>query len=122
MTNVGCGDFISQQIQIPMKKLSVNFLLIATFSLLLLAFVTIKDGGIKGKVSPDSGAVQVVAVSGTDTLKGDLSSGSFTINNVKPGTYTVWVKAKPPYKDKSVENVAVVDSTVTDVGEIKLEQ
>lgn len=106
-----------------MKKLSVNFFVIAAFSLLLLAFVTIKDGGIKGKVSPaDSGAVQVVAVSGTDTLKGDLSGGSFTINNVKPGTYTVWVKAKPPYKDKSVENVAVVDSTVTDVGEIKLEQ
>ncbi|MEJ2905848.1 carboxypeptidase regulatory-like domain-containing protein [Pedobacter panaciterrae] len=105
-----------------MKKLSVNFLVIAAFSLLLLAFVTIKDGGIKGKVSPDSGAVQVVAVAGTDTIKGDLSSGSFTINNVKPGTYTVWVKAKPPYKDKSVENVAVVDSTVTDVGEIKLEQ
>ncbi len=122
MTNRSCGGFFSQQIQIPMKKLSVNFLVIAAFSLLLLAFVTIKDGGIKGKVSPDSGAVQVVAVAGTDTIKGDLSSGSFTINNVKPGTYTVWVKAKPPYKDKSVENVAVVDSTVTDVGEIKLEQ
>jgi len=122
LTNRSCGGFFSQQIQIPMKKLSVNFLVIAAFSLLLLAFVTIKDGGIKGKVSPDSGAVQVVAVAGTDTIKGDLSSGSFTINNVKPGTYTVWVKAKPPYKDKSVENVAVVDSTVTDVGEIKLEQ
>jgi hypothetical protein len=122
LTNRSCGGFFSQQIQIPMKKLSVNFLVIAAFSLLLLAFVTIKDGGIKGKVSPDSGAVQVVAVAGTDTIKGDLSSGSFTINNVKPGTYTVWVKAKPPYKDKSIENVAVVDSTVTDVGEIKLEQ
>ncbi len=105
-----------------MKKLSVNFLVIAAFSLLLLAFVTIKDGGIKGKVSPADSALQVVAVSGTDTIKGDLSSGSFTINNVKPGTYTVWVKAKAPYKDTSVENVAVVDSTVTDVGEIKLKQ
>lgn len=105
-----------------MKKLSVNFLVIAAFSLLLLAFVTIKDGGIKGKVSPADSATQVVDISGTETLKGDLSGGNFTINNVKPGTYTVWVKAKPPYKDKSVENVAVVDSTVTDVGEIKLEQ
>lgn len=108
--------------QIPMKKLSVNFLIVAAFSLLLLAFVTISDGGIKGKVTPADSAVQVVAVSGKDTIKGDLSGGNFTINNVKPGTYTVWVKAKPPYKDKSVENVAVVDSTVTDVGEIKLEQ
>ena len=108
---------------IPMKKISVNFLLITAFSLLLFAFVTIKkDGGIKGKVSPADSVLQVVAVSGIDTLKGDLSGGSFTIINVKPGTYTVWVKAKPPYKDASVANVAVLDSTVTDVGEIKLQQ
>ncbi len=106
-----------------MKKLSVNFLLITAFSLLLVAFVTIKkDGGIKGKVSPADSVLQVVAVSGIDTLRGDLSGGNFTINNLKPGTYTVLVKAKPPYKDASVREVAVLDSTITDVEEIKLQQ
>jgi hypothetical protein len=63
-----------------------------------------------------------VAIAGTDTLKTEITSGSFAFANVKKGTYTVWVKAKAPYKDTSVENVAVLDSAVTDVGEIKLQQ
>lgn len=105
-----------------MKKLSLNFLTVAGLSLGLLAFTSIKEGGIKGTVTPAEGATQVVAIAGTDTLKTDVSSGSFTFTNVKKGTYTIWVKAKAPYKDTSVENVAVLDSAVTDVGEIKLQQ
>lgn len=88
----------------------------------MLAFTLIKDGGIQGKVSPADGAVQVLAVAGTDTLKTEINNGSFVFGAVKPGTYTLWVKAKAPYKDTSVENVAVVDSATTDVGEIKLQQ
>lgn len=103
-----------------MKKL--NFLTAAGLSLGLLAFTSIREGGIKGTVSPVEGATQVVAIAGTDTLKADINSGSFALANVKKGTYTIWVKAKAPYKDTAVENVAVVDSAVTDVGEIKLQQ
>lgn len=105
-----------------MKKLSLSFLTAAILALGLFAFTAIKDGGIKGTVTPADGATEVVAVSGTDTLRAEFGSGNFVFNNVKPGTYTVWVKAKAPYKDTSVENVAVVDSTVTDVGEITLLQ
>ncbi|RZK16268.1 MAG: carboxypeptidase regulatory-like domain-containing protein, partial [Flavobacterium sp.] len=36
--------------------------------------------------------------------------------------YTVWVKAVAPYKDTSIENVAVTDTSTTNVGEIKLLQ
>jgi hypothetical protein len=46
----------------------------------------------------------------------------FAFSKVKKGTYTVWVKANAPYKDASVENVAVTDSATTDIGEIKLQQ
>ena len=105
-----------------MKKLSFNFLAATASALILFAFTMVKNGGIKGNVSPVDGAVEVLAVSGTDTLRSALNSGNFTFTEVKPGTYTVLVKAKAPYKDFSIENVAVIDSAVTDVGEIKLLQ
>lgn len=105
-----------------MKRASLNFLAVAGLSLGLFAFGSIKEGGIQGKVTPVEGAKEVVAVAGTDTLKSQISNGAFVFSNVKKGTYTVWVKANAPYKDASVENVAVTDSATTDLGEIKLQQ
>lgn len=103
-----------------MKRLS--FLMAAALLLVFFAFTFVKDGAIQGKVAPPDGATQVLAVSGADTLKTAINNGSFMFAAVKPGTYTLWVKAKAPYKDTSLENVAVVDSSTTDVGEIKLLQ
>lgn len=105
-----------------MKKLSLNFLMVAGLLLILVAFTFIKDSGISGKISPADGASEVLAVSGADTLKTVVSNGSFVFSPIKPGTYTIWVKAKAPYKDASVENVAVIDSAITDIGEIILQQ
>lgn len=105
-----------------MKKLNVMVLMAIGLLLTVFAFTLIRTGGIQGKVSPAEGAQQVVAVSGTDTLSTELSNGSFMFKDVKPGTYTIWVRANAPYKDSSIENVAVVDSATTDVGEIKLQQ
>ena len=105
-----------------MKRLKLNFIVAAGLSLGLLAFSSIREGGIQGKVIPSEGASQVLAISGRDTLRASVNNGSFVFSKVKPQTYTIWVKANPPYKDTSLENVAVVDSATTDVGEIKLLQ
>ena len=105
-----------------MKRASLNFLAVAGLSLGLFAFGSIKQGGIQGKVTPAEGAKEVVAVAGTDTLRSTVSNGVFVFSNVKKGVYTVWVKANAPYKDASVENVAVTDSATTDIGELKLQQ
>lgn len=105
-----------------MKKLSLNFLMVAGLLFALVSFTLIKESGIIGKISPADGASEVLAVSGTDTLKTVVSNGTFVFSPIKPGTYTIWVRAKAPYRDTSVENVAVIDSTITDIGEIKLEQ
>ncbi|WP_316792732.1 carboxypeptidase regulatory-like domain-containing protein [Pedobacter frigoris] len=105
-----------------MKKLSLSLLVFTVLALGILAFTFIKNGGIRGTIVPADGATEVIAISATDTLRTTISNGSFTFGEVKPATYTIWVKGKLPYKDASVENVAVIDSTVTDVGEIKLQQ
>lgn len=105
-----------------MKRANLNFLAAIGISVGLFAFGSIKQGGIQGKVTPAEGAKEVLAVAGSDTLRSQMSNGAFVFSNVKKGTYTVWVKANAPYKDASVENVAVTDSATTDIGEIKLQQ
>ena len=105
-----------------MKRASLKFLAVAGLSIGLFAFGSIKQGGIQGKVTPAEGAKEVVAVAGTDTLRSQISNGAFVFSNVKKGTYTIWIKANAPYKDASVENVAVTDSATTDIGEVKLQQ
>jgi hypothetical protein len=105
-----------------MKRASLSVLAVAGLSLGLFAFGSIKEGGIQGKVTPAEGVKEVVAVAGTDTLRSTISNGAFVFSNVKKGTYTILLKANAPYKDASVENVAVTDSATTDIGEIKLVQ
>ncbi|MCY1518031.1 hypothetical protein D9M68_527360 [compost metagenome] len=105
-----------------MKKAGLNFLGVILLLIGLFAFVSVKEGGIQGKVIPSEGVKAVIATSGTDTLSSQLSDGVFVFSNVKKGTYTLWVKANAPYKDTVVENVAVTDSATTDVGEIRLLQ
>lgn len=106
-----------------MKKVSLNILAVTGLSIGLFAFGSIKEGGIQGKVTPAEGAKDVVAIApGIDTLRSQISNGAFVFSNVKKGTYTILIKANVPYKDTSIENVAVADSATTNVGEIKLQQ
>ena len=105
-----------------MKKASLNFLAVAALSIGLFAFGSIKEGGIQGKITPAEGVKEVVAVAGTDTATSQISNGVFVFSKLKKGTYTIWIKANAPYKDAAVENVAVIDSATTDIGEVKLLQ
>ena len=105
-----------------MKKLMLSLLAIVAVAFCLLAFNVLETGGLRGRVSPINGAEKAIAISGRDTLMTDVTNGSFSFGNVKPATYTIWIQAKPPLRDASVENVAVIDSAITDVGEIKLLQ
>jgi hypothetical protein len=76
---------------------------------------------IKGRIDPIDAAVEVWAISGTDTLKVGITDGGFTIN-VKPGIYKVVIVAKVPYKDVIKDDVQVADGNTTDIGTIKLQQ
>src|ERR1700745_2591915 len=87
----------------------------------LFAFTTLKNGGIKGTVSPSASATAAMAIMGTDTSKALINNGAFTINELKPGTYKLVIEAVEPYKNFEKEGVVVADGKGTDVGEIALQ-
>jgi hypothetical protein len=105
-----------------MKKAFVNILPLFVILFMLLAFKLQNDGAIQGKVIPLEGVQMVVAVAGRDTVSAQVNSGSFTLAKLKPGTYTLWLKGIAPFRDTSIVNVAVIEGTTTDVGEIRLGQ
>ena len=90
-------------------------------SLGLMAFTSVETGTIKGTLNPANSVNQVLAISGTDTLKITPDSSLFTFDQVKAGSYTVIIDAKEPLKDKALENVTVKAGEVADLGEIKLD-
>jgi len=105
-----------------MKKLNWIFAGIIVALLTSFAFMSEIAGGIQGKVKPVEGLNAVIAISGTDTLQASTSEGVFVFTNLKKGTYMLWIRANAPYKDTTIQNVAVADSATTDVGEIMLQK
>ncbi|GAA3974418.1 hypothetical protein GCM10022246_28500 [Pedobacter ginsengiterrae] len=105
-----------------MKKLNLIMATMMILTLVVFGFTKIRLGGITGKITPPEGVAQVALVAGTDTLRAEISKGAFTFVNLKEGVYKVWIKGNAPYKDATIENVAVKDSSTTDLGEIKLQQ
>ena len=105
-----------------MKNKMMALAAVAAVAAGLSAFTIMADGSIKGKVTPADGAAKVMAVSGADTVKADVSGGSFELSHLKPGTYTLIVDATDPYKDAMKDGVQVTDGIATDVGEIQLQK
>lgn len=105
-----------------MKKFILNILPFLLVISIVLAFKIQNDGAIQGKVVPPEGVQMVVAIAGRDTAAALVNGGSFMLAKLKPGTYTVWLKGVAPYRDTAVVNVAVIEGTTTDIGEIRLAQ
>jgi hypothetical protein len=91
-------------------------------SVVMLAFKAQYSGALMGTILPLEGIQEIMVVSGPDTIKVTHSNGSFLLKNLEPKTYTVLVKAVPPYQDYTLNDVAVIDSATTDIGQIKLLQ
>ena len=86
------------------------------------AFTHLQTSSIKGTVAPADKAVKAWALSSTDTLSAPVTNGSFEIQNVKAGDYSVVIEAQAPYANTRKKDVVVTDGQTTDVGEIKLQQ
>jgi ABC-type uncharacterized transport system ATPase subunit len=105
-----------------MKNLQQFSFLILGCVCMLMAFKTVKLGAITGKINPPDGAKQVYILKDKDTLKAILTNGFFKFSNLKQGVYNVQIIANEPYRNTLIENVAVKDSSTTNIGEIKLLQ
>ncbi|NTE05498.1 carboxypeptidase regulatory-like domain-containing protein [Agrobacterium tumefaciens] len=105
-----------------MKKLSVFCVALILSSILFVAFTFVKLGGIVGRIGPGDAAISVSLIAGQDTTSVPVNQGSFSFTKLKEGVYTLVIKANAPYKDAVIENVAVKDSTTTDMGEVRLKQ
>ena len=91
-------------------------------ALAISAFTSMQSNSIKGTVTPADKAVKAWAVSQSDTLSAPVTNGSFEIQNVKAGDYSVVIEAQAPYANTRRKDVKVTDGQTTDVGEIKLQQ
>ncbi len=107
---------------LSMKNTKAGMAVLTVLAAGLFAFSLFQDGSIKGKVTPSDAAIQVWALSASDTLKAPVNNGNFEIPAVKPGTYKMYADAKDPYKDVVKDDVQVSDGAPVDLGEIKPEK
>ena len=103
-----------------MKRNLLSCGMIAAIAAGVFAFTGPEQGSITGKITPADGAEAIWAISGSDSAKGTVTSGTFSLA-VKGGTYKVIIDAKDPYKDVTMDNIEVKDQPV-DLGEIVLQQ
>jgi hypothetical protein len=101
-----------------MKNIAYASLTLLLFA--LFAFKAVNGGAIQGKINPPEGITSILVIAGGDTLTVPHQQGSFLVKNLSANTYTVVVKALPPYQDYVLPGVAVIDSTTTDIGLVKL--
>ena len=97
-----------------------NGLIMGTLIVCGLGFRTMFNSPVKGSVSPSNGGLRAWVFSKTDTANASVTEGNFLIDNVKPGSYTLMVEGKPPYRNSVKEGVVVAEGQPTDVGVIEM--
>lgn len=75
-------------------------------------------GGIRGEIQPIGEQIAVMAVLNSDTTSTytDIIDGKFYISSLATGNYTLLIDAPDPLKDTILNNVAVQNGQVTDIG------
>ncbi len=103
-----------------MKKTLATLIVIVIAVASLHAVRVMRQSTISGKISPADAVEVVIAINGTDSLKLKPSEGAFSFI-VQPGAWKVWIDAKKPYKDTTLD-ADVKEGETTQLGEIKLQQ
>lgn len=77
------------------------------------------NGAIRGDANPDSAAVYVMAISGTDTIGTTPKiNGQFLLGGLASGSYQVIVQGRGAMGDITINSVVVTTGSVTDLGAI----
>lgn len=101
-----------------MKKAMI-YCAVLIISLLTLQAFTGTQSSITGKIKPADGTEAIWVISGKDSTKHAVVSGSFAIG-VNPGIYKLVIDAKAPYQDVIMENLEVKPGMTLELGEIFL--
>ena len=101
-----------------MKKAIVSCAVLALCLATLPAFTDVQSS-ISGKVKPPDGMEAIWIISGKDTSRVTVTTGTFSVN-VTPGIYKLVIDAKSPYQDVNMENLEVKPGMTLDLGEIFL--
>ncbi|MET3112730.1 hypothetical protein AAKU52_000448 [Pedobacter sp. CG_S7] len=101
-----------------MKSYKIAVLII--LSVALFAFKAQNSGALQGRIIPVEGVKEILVISGADTIKVQNINGGFLLKNLPAKTYKVMIKAASPYLDYTLNEVAVIDSATTDIGQIQL--
>lgn len=103
-----------------MKSDPLKPAILVVAAIALFSYKHFEAGTIRGSVTPPDGALHVMAISQKDTSLGNIASGTFQLNNLKPGNYSVVIEARAPYKGVVRDGVTVGDGGLVDLGEIQL--
>ena len=103
------------------KSVIVISATVIVFVMLLYGFRSVAVSSITGRVNPADATEAIWAISGKDSVKSSVMMGAFSIE-VKPGTYSIIIDAKSPFKDRVIDNVPVMPEQSVNIGEITLEQ
>jgi hypothetical protein len=74
---------------------------------------------IYGSIEPQNAASKVLAINAKDTFAVIPQDGKFSVA-VPGGTWKLYIQAIKPFKDITVENIAVIEGKSTDAGVIRL--
>ena len=100
-------------------KRAIVYSAVLILTIVTLAAFTSTQSSITGKIKPADGAENVLLISGKDTTRHAVNSGSFVIS-ISPGIYKLIIDGKSPYQDLLMENLEVKPGMTLDLGEIFL--
>jgi hypothetical protein len=82
----------------------------------------LQSASFHARVSPADGVEKVWAIQGRDSVPMQGSDGQYFLTTFPPGSWRVWVNARIPYRNVSIDAVDLQPGTNRDLGNIQLEK
>jgi hypothetical protein len=82
----------------------------------------LQTSSLRTRISPASGAENIWAIQGSDSIRMLGNDGLYYINELPTGKWQIRVDAKKPYRDINFEIADIKPGIEKDLGEIQLEK
>ncbi len=82
----------------------------------------LQTSSLRARINPASGADNIWAIQGGDSIRLVGNNGLYYINELPAGRWLIRVDAKDPYRDTNLNVVDIKPGIEKDLGEIRLEK